>query len=302
MIIFIIGLILVHFAQADLSVVPVTPTASAILGHQTFHIKVSDGQPRFQPSRLNLDVGDIISFRVEDLSCSLRLTHYPCGSSETTAVEDEKRFVVRDGSPLLFICDSADTEGCSPELLFTLNAAALPSQTLGPYKTADLGIGSHIMGPSRVESGPMISGSVLSSPSISGPSISGPSISSSLMSSSLMSSSLMSSSLMSSSLMSSSLMSSSLMSSSLMSSSLMSSAPGSTSPYVSHLQPLSKTSEAPDPMATLPSGTSQMTSAYTASPSSQEIELSSAAGVLQIIGINLSCVLIIVFCVANMLF
>jgi hypothetical protein len=297
MIIFIIGLILVHFAQADLSVVPVTPTASAILGHQTFHIKVSDGQPRFQPSRLNLDVGDIISFRVEDLSCSLRLTHYPCGSSETTAVEDEKRFVVRDGSPLLFICDSADTEGCSPELLFTLNAAALPSQTLGPYKTADLGIGSHIMGPSRVESGPMISGSVLSSPSISGPSIS-----SSLMSSSLMSSSLMSSSLMSSSLMSSSLMSSSLMSSSLMSSSLMSSAPGSTSPYVSHLQPLSKTSEAPDPMATLPSGTSQMTSAYTASPSSQEIELSSAAGVLQIIGINLSCVLIIVFCVANMLF
>jgi hypothetical protein len=282
MIIFIIGLILVHFAQADLSVVPVTPTASAILGHQTFHIKVSDGQPRFQPSRLNLDVGDIISFRVEDLSCSLRLTHYPCGSSETTAVEDEKRFVVRDGSPLLFICDSADTEGCSPELLFTLNAAALPSQTLGPYKTADLGIGSHIMGPSRVESGPMISGSVLSSPSISGPSISGPSISSSLMSSSLMSSSLMSSS--------------------LMSSSLMSSAPGSTSPYVSHLQPLSKTSEAPDPMATLPSGTSQMTSAYTASPSSQEIELSSAAGVLQIIGINLSCVLIIVFCVANMLF
>jgi hypothetical protein len=277
MIIFIIGLILVHFAQADLSVVPVTPTASAILGQQTFHVKVSDGQPRFQPSRLSLDVGDIISFRVEDLSCSLRLTHYPCGSSETTVVEEEKRFVVRDESPLLFICDSADTDGCSPELLFTLNAAAPSSQTLGPYETADAGIGSHIMGPSRVESGPMISGSVLSSPSISSPSISSPSISSSLMSSSLMSSS-------------------------LMSSSLMSSAPRSTSPYVSHFQPLSKTSEAPDPMATLPSGTSQTTSAYTASPSSQEIELSSAAGVLQIIGINLSCVLIIVFCVANMLF
>jgi hypothetical protein len=82
----------------------------------------------------------------------------------------------------------------------------------------------------------------------------------------------------------------------------MSSAPGSTSPYVSHLQLLSKTSKAPDPMATLPSGTSQMTSAYTASPSSQEIELSLAAGVLQIIGINLSCVLIIIFYVMNMLF
>jgi hypothetical protein len=297
MIIFIVGLILVHFTQADLSVVPVTPTASAILGQQTFHVKVSNGQPRFQPSRLSLDVGDIISFRVEDLSCSLRLTHYPCGSSETLVVEEEKRFVVRDESPLLFICDSADTDGCSPELLFTLNAAAPSSQTLGPYETADAGIGSHIMGPSRVESGPMISGSVLSSPSISNPSISSPSISSPLMSSSLMSSSLMSSSLMSSSLMSSSLMSSS-----LMSSSLMSSAPRSTSPYVSHFQPLSKTSEAPDPMATLPSGTSQTTSAYTPSPSSQEIELSSAAGVLQIIGINLSCVLIIVFCVANMLF
>jgi hypothetical protein len=157
---------------------------------------------------------------------------------------------------VLFICDSADTDGCSPELLFTLNAAP-SSQTLGPYETADAGIGSHIMGPSPVESGPMISGSVLSSPSISSPSIS---------------------------------------------SSLMSSAPRSTSPYVNHFQPLSKTPEAPDPMATLPSGTSQPTSAYAASPSSQEIELSSAAGVLQIIGINLSCVLIIVFCVANMLF
>jgi hypothetical protein len=301
MIIFIVGLILLHFTQADLSVVPVTPTASAILGQQTFHVKVSDGQPRFQPSRLSLDVGDIISFRVEDLSCSLRLTHYPCGSSETTVVEEEKRFVVRDESPLLFICDSADTDGCSPELLFTLNAAAPSSQTFGPYETADAGIGSHIMGPSRVESGPMISSpsissslmssSLMSSPSISSPSISSPSISSSLMSSSLMSSSLMSSSLMSSSLMSSS----------LMSSSLMSSAPRSTSPYVSHFQPLSKTSEAPDPMATLPSGTSRTTSAYTASPSSQEIELSSAAGALQIIGINLSCVLIIVFCVLNML-
>jgi hypothetical protein len=100
MIIFIVGLILVHFTQADLSVVPVTPTASAILGQQTFHVKVSDGQPRFQPSRLSLDVRDIISFRVEDLSCSLRLTHYPCGSSETTIVEEEKRFVVRDESPL----------------------------------------------------------------------------------------------------------------------------------------------------------------------------------------------------------
>ncbi|KAF4213739.1 hypothetical protein CNMCM5878_010110 [Aspergillus fumigatiaffinis] len=292
MIIFIIGLILVHFAQADLSVVPVTPTASAILGQQTFHVKVSDGQPRFQPSRLSLDVGDIISFRVEDLSCSLRLTHYPCGSSETTVVEEEKRFVVRDESPLLFICDSADTDGCAPELLFTLNAAALPSQTLRPYETADLGLGSHITGPARIENGPMISDSVISSSSISSPSISSPSISSpSISSPSISSPSISSPSI-----------SGSLMSGSLMSSSLMSSAPRSTSPYVTQFQPLPKIAEAPGPLAIVPSGTSRTTSAYAPTPSSQEVELSSAAGALQVIGINLSCLLIIVFCVANMLY
>jgi hypothetical protein len=52
----------VHFAQANLSMVLVTLTASTILGHQTFHIKVSDGQPQFQPSWLNLNIRDIISF------------------------------------------------------------------------------------------------------------------------------------------------------------------------------------------------------------------------------------------------
>jgi hypothetical protein len=256
---------------------------------------------------LNLNVRDIISFQVEDLSCSLQLTHYLCRSSETTIVKEEKQFIIRDESPLLFIYDSADTNSYSPELLFTLNTAAPSSQTLSPYKTADAGISFHIIDPSHVESSPMISGSVLSSPSISSPSISSPSISSfSISSFSISSFSISSSSISSPSISSSSIsspsISSPVISSPSISSSLMSSAPHSTSPYFSHFQPLSKTSEAPDPMATLPSDTSQISSAYTASPSSQEIELSSAAKVLQIIRINLSYILIIIFYIRNILF
>ncbi|KAL2810114.1 hypothetical protein BDW59DRAFT_168173 [Aspergillus cavernicola] len=209
-----------------------TPTASAIAGHQTFHVKVGDGQPRFQPSRLSVNVGDSISFQVQGLSCTLQSSHR-CGSSKSP-VEDEKQFVLRDTGPQIFFCDSADDNSCSSDLFFALNVPWLPSPTPGLNRTAEAG-SSRIVSSSHVESSSMIS-----------------------------------------------------------------SAPISTSPYNSHFNQHS--TEAPYLPSSVPgTGAGTTTVHAPATFPSQGPQFESAAGTVQIIGVNLACVLIAIFSIINIL-
>ncbi|KAL4745472.1 hypothetical protein BDW72DRAFT_198602 [Aspergillus terricola var. indicus] len=143
------------FAQSTPSLVALTTTSSALDGYQTYHVKVGDGQPRFQPNRLSANLGDSINFQIEHLSCALRSSHHGCASSESAPVEDEKQFVVRDTAPQIFFCDSADNNDCSSDILFTLNLPRLPSPTRQPNGTARAGTSSRIMSSSHVASSSM---------------------------------------------------------------------------------------------------------------------------------------------------
>lgn len=150
LILFLVFVLRLVLAQSTPNVV--TPTASAVGGHQTYHINVGDGPPRFHPSRLSANVGDSIRFQVQDLSCTLRSSYYPCGGSGSALIEDKRQFVLRDMKPRFFFCDLGGTDGCLSDLLFTLNAPRPPSQNSSRYGTARASTSSRIMSSSHVES------------------------------------------------------------------------------------------------------------------------------------------------------
>ncbi|KAA8645056.1 uncharacterized protein ATNIH1004_009267 [Aspergillus tanneri] len=267
----------------DLSLIPVAPTTSALAAHQTFHVKVGDGQPRFQPNQLSVNVGDLVSFQIEGLSCDLLSSQYPCGIPEAALVEDEKQFVVRDSEPRIFFCGPAKIDGCSPDLLFILNAPHLSSQTFGLHGAAKAGSSSHIMSLSHIASSPVMSSAHHQSSSSPYTSQSFGRYGAAKTSSSFR-----------------------IMSSSRVASSpVMSSAyrRSSTSPYTSHSEPLLKSHEAPTPIVTASGRASGTTSVYTPTvfPSSHETNFRSAAGAMQIIGLNLACVWLVVFYAFNTL-